>query len=66
MAKSDKIPWTRASEASLLELVREKRYLWDAGYQLYHKTKLRREGFRIISEALILENPELSSLTAGN
>ncbi|XP_045106656.1 uncharacterized protein LOC123501715 [Portunus trituberculatus] len=54
--------WNRTSEALLLELVREKRFLWDPKDHVYHKTKLRQEAFKSIAEALTLQCPELSQL----
>ncbi|MPC65717.1 hypothetical protein E2C01_059853 [Portunus trituberculatus] len=57
--------WNRTSEALLLELVREKRFLWDPKDHVYHKTKLRQEAFKSIAKALTLQFPELSQLNGG-
>ncbi|MPC96644.1 hypothetical protein E2C01_091914 [Portunus trituberculatus] len=59
---STKIPWSRGSEASLLELVKEKRFLWHPSDPLYHKNKVRGGAFEEIAAALRAEHPELSTL----
>ena len=60
-----KVPWSRSSEASLLDLVREQRFLWNPRDPLYHKNKLRSSSFNAIADALKSEHPELSELTGG-
>ena len=60
-----KITWGRTSEALLLELVRERRSLWDPNDAAYHKAKLRREAFHKIAEKLSLQCPELGQLSGG-
>ncbi|XP_045123070.1 uncharacterized protein LOC123511335 [Portunus trituberculatus] len=62
MATSTKIPWTRTSEASLLELVRQKRFLWDHKDALYSKTKVKQTAFDAIAKELWEEYTELSQL----
>lgn len=55
---ASKIPWTLASEGHLLEVVRQKRFLWDHKHELYSKTKLGQGAFDAIAEELQTEHPE--------
>ncbi|MPC74983.1 hypothetical protein E2C01_069366 [Portunus trituberculatus] len=60
-----KLPWSRASEGFLLELVRDTRYLWEPRDQLYSKTKVKQGAFNAVAEELLAEYPELSGLKGG-
>lgn len=60
-----KVPWSTSSEGSLLDLVREQRFLWNPRDPLYHKNKLQCVAFNDIADALKAEHPELSELTGG-
>ncbi|MPC58150.1 hypothetical protein E2C01_052145 [Portunus trituberculatus] len=65
MATSTKIPWTRTSEAPLLELVRQKKILWDHKDALYSKTKVKQAALDAIAKELGEEYTELSQLNGG-
>ncbi|MPC78640.1 hypothetical protein E2C01_073133 [Portunus trituberculatus] len=65
MATSTKIPWNRTYEASLLELVRQKRFLWDHKDAMYSKTKVKQAAFDAIAKELWEEYTELSQLNGG-
>ncbi|MPC97110.1 hypothetical protein E2C01_092403 [Portunus trituberculatus] len=62
---ASKLPWSHASEGSLMELVRSRRYLWDPRDQLYSKTKVKQGTFNAVAEELLAEYPELSGLKGG-
>ena len=46
----------------MLDLVREKRYLWDVKDPQYHRLKLRQDEFKRIVEALTLAHPDMGDL----
>ena len=60
-----KLPWTRASEASLLELVRQKLFLWNHKDPLYSKTKVKQGAFDAMAKELREEYPGLCQLNGG-
>ncbi|MPC77463.1 hypothetical protein E2C01_071917 [Portunus trituberculatus] len=53
--RGSKLPWSHASEGSLMELVRNRRYLWDRRNQLYSKTKVKQGAFNAVAEELLAE-----------
>lgn len=57
--------WSLQAEISLLEQVRECRYLWDHKDQLYNKQSLRKATFQKIADSLREDFPLLQDVTEG-
>ena len=62
---NSRLCWSKACEAMLLDLVRQRRLLWDPKEPLYHKNKLRQEAFSTIAKDIQDEFPELEGLNGG-
>lgn len=62
---SVKLPWTYTSERHLLELVKQKRYLWDRQDAMYTKVKMRQAAFDDIAQELRTQHSELVELNGA-
>lgn len=60
-----KYMWSKEAEISLLEQVRECRYIWDHREQLYKKQSLRKATFQKIADSLRADFPSLQDVTEG-